>query len=80
MNAPLDKQAHFLAGACIAFAFGAFGFIFVGVLAAILAGLAKEMYDDQHRSTHTVEAWDTGATMFGGFVAGAVTWIGDYVR
>jgi len=61
---PIDKQAHFLAGYCIALTVALIAPDWYGFLIATVAGLAKEAYD--HFSKRgTPDKWDALATMLG---------------
>ena len=62
-----DKRLHFLGGAVLCFAFS-FVSPVVGLLVAIFAGYAKEMYDNRHPEKHTADDLDMLATWFGGVV------------
>ena len=61
-----DKQLHFLGGIVLALAFGLFLGAWVGLTAAIIAGIAKELYDMTGRGTPDV--MDAVATIVGGLV------------
>jgi uncharacterized protein YfiM (DUF2279 family) len=68
-----DKTLHFTVGAAIG------GAVTIatdrrdyGIAAGVAVGLAKELYDAQHRSTHTPSAKDFAVTALGA-VAGAYT-------
>lgn len=63
---PLDKIAHFLIGAVLALALGYLLPPVFGVLASVLAGALKELYDHFHPDTHTVDVMDFVATLAGG--------------
>jgi len=70
----LDKQAHFLSGAVIAFALYCAGLgPLVCIFAYILAGVLKEIYNYKHKNNHTPDIWDALATILGGVFANA--WI-----
>lgn len=68
---PKDKLYHLAAGAifsllgCLIFSTG-----WAGVLAAALAGVAKEWYDSTHSGTPEFE--DTAATVLGGMAIAAI--------
>jgi len=68
MNIPLDKQAHFLGGYALAISIGLFYPLF-GLVAALAAGILKELYDYYHPATHTCDVNDLVATVAGGLVA-----------
>ena len=68
-----DKTLHFAVGAAIG------GAVTVaterrdyGIAAGVAVGLAKELYDAQHKATHTPSAKDFAVTALGA-VAGAYT-------
>ena len=65
----LDKVTHFLAGASLALSLGYLLPVVFGLLAAIAAGALKEIYDEFHPETHTVDVMDFLATVAGGIVA-----------
>jgi hypothetical protein len=80
---PLDKQAHFASGACIAFTVAislvphmpentAIGY---GFAASLFAGLAKELWDHFHPTTNTMDVFDFLATALGGAAAGLVLYM-----
>ena len=64
----LDKQAHFLAGLAIMLGVSLFGGWVLGLAAAVVAGIGKEVYDMTGRGTP--DYMDAIATGLGG-VAGA---------
>lgn len=78
-----DKTLHFIGGAAV----GAAVTIATerpayGIAAGAAIGLAKELYDTQHRSTHTPSAKDLIATVAGAAVGSYATWLvirKDYV-
>ena len=72
----IDKQAHFLGGACIALAGAVLGSLEAGVLVAIAAGAIKEIYDKQNPENHTADIWDFLATCAGAAVAAGIVLIG----
>jgi len=61
-----DKQAHFLAGAAIAATAALYTTPFLGIIAAVAAGVAKELYDLSGRGT--LDAKDFVATALGALV------------
>ena len=64
MRLPIDKQAHFLAGYCIAMTAALLLPAWYGFLISTVAGLLKETYD--HISKRgTPDRWDALATMLG---------------
>ena len=63
---PIDKQAHFLAGAAIASTVSLYGYPFVGLLLCVVAAVGKELYDATGRGTPDV--WDAVVTILGGTV------------
>ena len=63
---PQDKLLHFVGGAAIAVLFGFLGHPFIGVAAAAVVGIGKELYDYQHPANHTADLWDFIATALGG--------------
>ena len=66
MKLPLDKQAHFWAGAAIAASVTLYTNPFIGLLACIAAGVGKELRDATGRGTPDV--WDAVATVAGSVV------------
>ena len=71
-----DKAGHAQAGAAIGSAFTAAAQSpTVGCLAAVAAGLAKEVYDTQHPKTHTASFKDAAVTSIAGCLAATVTGI-----
>ncbi len=66
MKLPLDKQAHFWAGAAIAASVTLYTNPFLGLLACIVAGVGKELRDATGRGTPDV--WDAVATVAGSVV------------
>ena len=64
---PIDKQAHFYSGAALCFAVGILTTPFYGFLAAVAAGVAKEVWDMSGRGTP--DALDMLSTMLGGVAA-----------
>ena len=72
---PLDKQAHFYSGVALAFAIGILIDPMWGLIAAGLAGAAKEAWD---RLGHGTPDWmDLAATISGGVAAFVVFMIKD---
>ena len=63
---PIDKQAHFLAGAAIASTVSLYGYPLVGLLLCVVAAVGKEIYDATGRGTPDV--WDAVVTILGGTV------------
>jgi len=63
---PIDKQAHFLAGAAIASTATLYSNPLVGICLCILAAVGKELYDATGRGTPDV--WDAVVTILGGAV------------
>jgi uncharacterized protein YfiM (DUF2279 family) len=68
-----DKNLHFVVGAAVG------GAVTIatnrrdyGIAAGVAVGLAKEIYDSQHRATHTLSAKDFAVTALGA-VAGSYT-------
>jgi hypothetical protein len=66
MKIRLDLQAHFWAGLAICLAASLFLGSIVGLTVAIIAGIAKELYDMTGRGTPDV--MDAVATIVGGLV------------
>jgi uncharacterized protein YfiM (DUF2279 family) len=71
-----DKTLHFLGGAAV----GASVTLYTdrpmyGIAAGAAVGLAKELYDTQHRSTHTPSAKDIVVTVIGAAVGSYATHI-----
>jgi len=68
MKIPLDKTAHFFAGATIAFAIALFTLSpLAGLITAIVAGILKEVYD-KYTKRGTPDHLDAIATGLGGLV------------
>jgi hypothetical protein len=74
-NIPVDKLMHFVAGAMVAFPFWLFGYAFLGLLAAAVVGVGKEVADHLAnvrnktlglKPAHSVEWLDAFATTVGG--------------
>lgn len=70
-NIPYDKRLHMLAGLLI----GVIGtvitpYTFVGILAAFIAGIAKELYDQYSYGGFDID--DAIATWIGGAVGSAI--------
>ena len=63
---PLDKQAHFLAGAAIASSVTLYTNPLIGLAACIAAGVGKELRDATGRGTPDI--WDAVATVAGSVV------------
>ena len=64
---PIDKQAHFFAGAAIASTIALYsGDAVWGLGACVVAAIGKELYDASGRGTPDV--WDFVATALGGAV------------
>ena len=63
-----DKKLHLIAGAIVAaivyIVTG--GSVMLSILAAVVIGLLKEMYDALHPKDHTVDFWDFAVTGLGG--------------
>ncbi len=72
---PIDKQAHFYSGAALCFAVGILAAPFYGFLAAVAAGVAKEVWDKAGNGTP--DALDMMATLGGGIAAFVVFMIKD---
>jgi len=66
LKLPIDKQAHFWAGAAIAASVTLYAGPLFGLAACVLAGAAKEVYDATGRGTPDV--WDFVATVAGSVV------------
>lgn len=67
---PHDKALHIIVGVL---AYMVFHFVspVVGLAAAAIAAVGKEIYDYMNRDRHTPDVWDAVATMAGG-VAGYI--------
>ena len=63
---PLDKQAHFWAGAAIAASVTLYTNPLIGLAACIVAGVGKELRDATGRGTPDI--WDAVATVAGAVV------------
>ena len=74
---PLDKQAHFYFGAALCFAIGILIDPMWGLVAAGLAGAAKEIWD--RLGNGTPDWMDLAATVLGGVVAFIVFAINDLI-
>ena len=59
----MDKLVHFLCGLVIALAVGLFTAPYIGLIAAVLAGVAKEIYDIKRTKFNIL---DFVYTAFGG--------------
>jgi len=69
-----DKTLHFLGGAAVGAAVTvATDKPMYGVAAGAAVGLAKELYDSQHRSTHTPSTKDLVMTIVGAAVGSYAT-------
>ncbi len=66
MKLPLDKQAHFWAGAAIAASVTLYTNPLIGLAACIVVGIGKELRDATGRGTPDV--WDAVATVAGAVV------------
>lgn len=78
-----DKNLHFIGGAAVGAAVTlATDSPAYGIAAGAAVGLAKELYDTQHRATHTPSAKDLIATVAGAAVGSYASWViirKDYV-
>lgn len=79
---PSDKRKHLLAGAACGLAGTACALLMglphawiSGVLAALIAGVGKELYDRDRQEAHTVEWLDALCTVVGGAVASPLLWV-----
>ncbi|MFZ3141139.1 hypothetical protein [Polaromonas sp.] len=63
MKIPLDKQLHFFSGMALAGLVSPFGLL-MAALAVLVAAVGKEVRDSLGYGT--LDAWDAGATIFGG--------------
>ncbi len=75
---PYDKKLYFLAGFLIALIGGILADPITGVGLAIVAGIAKECYDDYHDKK--IEVWDAVFTWVGGCVGFTVLSLINYWR
>ena len=66
MKLPIDKQAHFLAGAAIAASVTLYSAPHWGFFACCVAAVGKEIYDATGRGTP--DKWDAVATIVGSVV------------
>lgn len=66
-NLPHDKALHVIVGVL---AYMVFHFVspIVGLIAATVAAIGKEVYDYANRDRHTPDAWDAVATLAGGAI------------
>lgn len=64
---PHDKALHIIVGVL---AYAVFHFVspVVGLIAATVAAVGKEVYDYANRDRHTLDAWDAVATLAGGAI------------
>lgn len=67
INMPEDKANHFITGLYIFLLFGVFIHPIVGLSAAIVAGILKEIYD-KLSGKGTPDIWDAVATAGGGLL------------
>lgn len=71
---PADKVMHFASGVvlfAVMLPFIGAGFALIAVL---IIGILKELYDLSHKANHTPDIWDAGATFSGGLVGFFCTW------
>lgn len=64
---PHDKALHIIVGVL---AYAVFHFVSsaVGLIAATVAAVGKEVYDYANRDRHTPDVWDAVATLAGGLI------------
>ncbi|MHA3052542.1 hypothetical protein [Acinetobacter sp. ANC 4640] len=72
LKIPQDKLLHFIVGL---FVYMAFHFIHpvVGLIAGLVIGVGKEVYDDFHKDKHTPDLNDALTTLLGaciGYICG----------
>ncbi len=72
-----DKWFHFLAGIAAAFTFALFFGMWVGMIAAIVVGIAKEAFDMDGRGTPDIA--DAMATIVGGAYVTTLIYIKYYL-
>lgn len=71
-----DKTLHFIGGAAVGAAVTlATDRPMYGIAAGAAVGLAKELYDTQHRPTHTPSAKDLVATVLGAAAGSYASWL-----
>jgi len=71
-----DKTLHFLGGAAVGAAVTMYtDKPMYGIAAGAAVGLAKELYDTQHRSTHTPSAKDLVVTVLGAAAGSYASWL-----
>ena len=71
-----DKNLHFLGGAAVGAAVTlATDKPMYGIAAGAAVGLAKELYDAKHRSTHTPSTKDLLATVAGAAAGSYASWL-----
>jgi len=71
-----DKTLHFLGGAAVGAAVTlATDRPAYGIAAGAAVGLAKELYDTQHRSTHTPSSKDLVVTVLGAAAGSYASWL-----
>lgn len=66
LNSRQDKCIHFGGGYILATVFPIMPIW--GLIIAVIAGKAKEMYDYKHQDRHTYDKWDMYATWLGGLI------------
>lgn len=74
---PHDKRLHLLAGAVIALLVGVFTEPALGLIAGIVAGVGKEVYDYRRPDKGTAEWADLGATFIGAWAATMLLLVAD---
>lgn len=68
----MDKLVHFLCGLVIALSVGLFTAPYIGLIAAVLAGVAKEIYDIKRTKFNIL---DFVYTAFGGYLGTLILYL-----
>lgn len=70
---PIDKLVHFLVGFSVSAILGMAGWPLLGLCAATVAGVGKEVWD-HFNPPHTPDVLDALATIVGGLLAFVIHW------
>ena len=70
---PIDKLVHFLVGFAVCAILGMAGHPILGLCAATVAGIGKEVWD-HYNPPHAADAMDALATIVGGLLAFLIHW------
>lgn len=73
---PIDKQKHFAVGLAVAVLAYLSMNLLAATVAAVMVGVAKEIYDMRHRPEQTPEVWDAIATAAGAIPVAVFHWVG----